>query len=276
MYADDFEDFDDRPGRGNACCLAIFNLITFCLCLSLWSTVQWLMGVTFCQTYWFNCGFYMCRSYQCYGGQWLTTRPILQNMLPPPMNITGSPGEFTQAGNDEIDYWSAGITGIVGPIACLLVICTACASGSGRSGPGGCVGMMVLIAALMKTGCAIALGCQFLSYYSGRVVYNYFKPEPYVTIDTTLLEYLNNDEYMWGWGGIVTAVFTFLIITLIYDFVYAFAVLCANDAKYTGVSELTMQQIQYGRSGPRAYSRRSASAPRNTQATYATDVKNAA
>jgi hypothetical protein len=205
---------------------------------------------------------------QCYGGQWLTTRPTTQDMLPEPMNATGTPGEYTTAGDGEWDYWSTAITGIVGPISCLIVICLSCSAGSGRSAPGGCVGIMLTIAGLMKIGCVICLGSQFLSSWPGRVVYNYFEERPYVTIDVTLIEYLNANPYMYGWGNLVSAVIIFLIICIIYDMSFALAVLCANDAKYTGVNEYNMEQMKYARNKGRK-----GQPPKMTTFTSADEIK---
>ena len=51
-----------------------------------------------------------------------------------------------------------------------------------------------------------------------------------------VLTYLNGNHYMSGWGGTITATYTFLIISSFYETLYGHIVLCCNDDKYSGVS----------------------------------------
>lgn len=247
------DEYDDRPGRCNSVCLFIFNLITFILCLCLYITVTYLMDANFCQIYYSCCSYScwnLCARSACYGGEWLTVRPIGQDKLPPPANVT-SPGEtetqFTVAGDGEVDYWSVAVTAIVGPIACFIVMIAACAAGAGRSGPAACSGISMIIGGLAKVACCVCLGSQLWTSYDGQWVYNAFREDPYVKINGAIITYLYNDYYLWGWGNLVAATFAFLIITIIYDLIYGLVALCCNDHAYTGVKEYESSAVQYAR-----------------------------
>lgn len=201
----------------------------------------------FCYRYYYCCTascYYSCVGTRCYEGanaDWVTTQPALQDMLPPPQNVslvTGNNNEVTNPGDGKVDYWALWVVGILGPVSSLLAMCFACGSAAARSPPAGLTGMVVLVAGLAKIGCCVCIGIQFCSAYDeGQWVYNAFEQTQYIKTYESLFVYWGRDYYYWGYAMLLGWTFAFLIMSAIWETIYGLVVMCSNNAKYTGVKE---------------------------------------
>jgi hypothetical protein len=258
-YDDEYYVHEARGGRGHACCLGIFTLITMGICLGMLSNVSYFFSNSgFCYYNYYPCGVFggWCRYLVCPGGGWwATTRPVGQDELPPPLNVTAPNGDYvlTPPGDGELDYWSVLIAATMGPVSSLLVVIFACGAASARSGPAGCTGIVVLTAGIMKMACAICLACQFYTVYDEFTVFNYFNSPQWVTVHHgSLMDYLTNNYYMQNWAYVVVWAFVFLCISCSWEMIFGLSVLFCNDHQITGVHEWDSQHISYQRR-PRKY-----------------------
>jgi intracellular septation protein A len=133
------------------------------------------------------------------------------------------------------------------PIACTMALCVACGAASNRAAPAALGGICMLTAGLMLLASCICILVQFFVGYDNQVVYNPWETNTYITIDGTLIDYLNGNYYMKGWGAIVTTVFAFLIIMAVWVITFAVIVLVCNDHTYSARPEWSAEAIRYTR-----------------------------
>lgn len=252
----------DRRGQGNSCCLIFNAMITACLCLSAGQRIAWYMNGETSYIVW------RCCTWSCWNvcpypvvtdGEWWTTRPLTQDMLPGP--VVGEGGNATnpkhgdyEPGDGEADYWSIWVLLFCGTFGSLIVLCTACGPAMRKGGPPLATAVAMFVAFLLHLACCICVGIQFFSYQEDQEVYNRFAYDQYDHISTTLSYYLTTNKYYYSFGNCVVSAFVFCLFSCFYEGIFALCAVMAHhdmmEPSVTGVRKWDSKGWGEPSSGP--------------------------
>lgn len=229
-----------RGGQCNGCCIWFMALLTLGVCAGTSQKIWWYMDAGRCSYVWAPCCtlcITTCRRYVCSGGDWYAMRPMVQDMLPPPVqDMTNATAYLGEPGDGEPDYWSTIVAATVGTFGSICTLVATCGPAVRRPGTSPMTaGILVTVAFICHLVVAICLGVQFFTWREDQWVYNFFradsKNDGYRKWTGTVADYLNQDRYLYSWGNTVTSAFILCIFSAMNELLFATSVFCAAKEK---------------------------------------------
>lgn len=225
-------------GVCTSCVVWSIALTVFILSLLMTTNIAYYLGDGLCHYVYYCCSYtcvWRCRSWQCYGGDWYSSRPISQDELPPPIEDSTNASKFDGDGGDgESDYWSLVVAASAGSVGSFLIMVATCVPCTGCMPRGTSLFTPLVTGIVIFAGWAchlatiICVGIQFWTIYDdGQWVYNHFRTPQYELIDGSLISYLLNDKYYDWFAGLVMGLYVMLYIAVAAELFYMLLVLLA-------------------------------------------------